>query len=128
MTKPSHRSNTWFARRSDHAEGGFRDAPVDPLHTETDYETRRRADGTSKSASHQRSRRRGWSINGAERSQTVATGGKADRPQNGSNKPEPSPTLANSCAHNEMVRRGFNGSSPLEGLKYLQIGYFCCLT
>jgi hypothetical protein len=47
-----------------------------------------------------------WSIYGAERSQPVATGGKWDCPENGSNKPKPLPWVATSCRAPKMVRRG----------------------
>jgi len=36
----------------------------------------------------------------------VAIGGEFETRENGSNKPNPLPSLAASCAHNEMVRRG----------------------
>ena len=38
--------------------------------------------------------------------QPVAIGGEFETRENGSNKPNPLPSLAASCAHNEMVRRG----------------------
>jgi hypothetical protein len=55
---------------------------------------------------HQRFRRRGWSVYGAQRSQPVATGGKCASPENGSNKPKPLPPIATSCRSERMVRRG----------------------
>jgi hypothetical protein len=48
----------------------------------------------------------GWSVYGAERSQLVATGGKWDGPENGSNRPKPLPWVATSCDPVRMVRRG----------------------
>ena len=36
----------------------------------------------------------------------MAIGGEFETRENGSNKPNPLPSLAASCAHNEMVRRG----------------------
>jgi hypothetical protein len=48
----------------------------------------------------------GWSINGAKRSKPVATNGKWERPENGSNKPKPLPPIATSCRSERMVRRG----------------------
>ena len=47
----------------------------------------------------------------------MAIGGEFETRENGSNKPNPLPSLAASCAHNEMVRRGVNGSSLSEGFK-----------
>lgn len=49
----------------------------------------------------------GWSIYGAERAQTGAIRGKHARRENGSNKPKLSPPIADSCAHNAMVKRLF---------------------
>ena len=48
----------------------------------------------------------GWSINGAKRSQPVATSGKWESPENGSNKPKPLPPVATGCRSERMVRRG----------------------
>src|SRR5919108_2585014 len=45
-----------------------------------------------------------WSIYGAEWS--VATGGKWDDRENGSNKPKPLPWVATGCRSGRMVRRG----------------------
>ena len=53
-----------------------------------------------------RTPRRGWSVYGAERSQPVATGCKWDRRESGSNRREPLPWVATSCARTLMVRRG----------------------
>jgi hypothetical protein len=47
-----------------------------------------------------------WSIYGAERSQPVATGGKWDCPENGSNKPRPLPWVATSCWARGSCERG----------------------
>jgi hypothetical protein len=79
---------------------------IDPLPTEADSRLAAAPAGDRNLASHQGSRRRGWSVNGAERSQTVATPGKPGRPKNGPNKPKPLPPVAVSCAHKHMVRRG----------------------
>ena len=65
-----------------------------------------------------------WSIYGAERSQPVATGGKWDCPENGSNKPKPLPWVAISCRAPQNGKEGVDGSSPSEGFrKSLQKGY-----
>jgi len=56
--------------------------------------------------SHQRFRRRRWSVHGAYRAQPVATGGKCASLGNGSNKPKPLPPVATSCRSERMVRRG----------------------
>ena len=45
-------------------------------------------------------------ICGAERAQTAAIRRKCGSGRNVLDKPNPSPPVANSCAHNEMVRRG----------------------
>jgi hypothetical protein len=45
-----------------------------------------------------------WSTYGAQRGQPVATGGKRSNLKNRSNKPNPLPSIADSCEHNEMVR------------------------
>jgi hypothetical protein len=47
-----------------------------------------------------------WSIYGAKRAQTAAIGRSSAGPENGSDKPIPPRTVALSCVHNEMVRRG----------------------
>src|SRR5437899_3194586 len=49
---------------------------------------------------------RGPSSERAERMQTAANRRKGGRRENGSTRPDPWPTVADSCAHNEMVRRG----------------------
>jgi len=54
-----------------------------------------------------------WSIYGAERAQPVATGGKCDDPENGSNKPignrwQPTATASDG-------KEGVDGSSPSDG-------------
>src|SRR5581483_11136851 len=68
-----------------------------------------------------------WSTCGAERAQTVATGGKSLSPENGSNKPKPLPSVAVSCVHKYMVRRGstvrVRQRASLFSLLY---GWFCC--
>jgi len=46
-----------------------------------------------------------WSIYGAERTQPATVGHKSESFENGSNKPNPLRSIADSCAHNEMVRR-----------------------
>jgi CBS domain-containing protein len=48
----------------------------------------------------------GWSINGAKRSQPVATGGKWESPENGLDKPKPLQWVATGCRSERMVRRG----------------------
>ena len=55
---------------------------------------------------HQRVASSGSSINGAKRSQPVATVRKRDSRENGSNKRKPLPPVATSCDHLCMVRRG----------------------
>ena len=47
-----------------------------------------------------------WSINGAERSQSVATGGKWDGAENGRERRKPLPRVATGCRDPKMVRRG----------------------
>jgi hypothetical protein len=47
-----------------------------------------------------------WSTYGAERTQRAANRRRAAEPERDSAKPIPSPTIAGSCAHNEIVRRG----------------------
>ena len=42
-------------------------------------------------------RPKGWSIYGAERTQPVAIGGECESRENGSNKPNPLPPIADSC-------------------------------
>jgi hypothetical protein len=56
--------------------------------------------------------RQTWSTYGAERTQTAASVGKAAVAESGSNKPIPSPTIANGCAHNEMVRNAMKKGLP----------------
>jgi hypothetical protein len=80
-------------------------APFDPLSAERTREVDAAPTGDRNRPSRQRSRRRGWSIYGAEGSQPGATGGKWDGAENGSNKPKPLPSVAVSCVHNHMVRR-----------------------
>src|ERR687896_563851 len=48
----------------------------------------------------------GWSLYGAQRSQLVATGGKWEGAENGSDKRKPLPSVASSCLSRSMVRRG----------------------
>jgi hypothetical protein len=48
-----------------------------------------------------------WSIYGAERAQTAAMGRKCAGRENGSDRPNPSPSGAVSCVHKEMVKRLF---------------------
>jgi hypothetical protein len=48
----------------------------------------------------------GWSLYGAERSQPVATGGKWDGRENGSDLRKPLLWVATSCRRDRMVRRG----------------------
>jgi len=47
-----------------------------------------------------------WSLYGAQRSQPVATGGKWDGADNGSNKQKPLPWFATGCLSRSLVRRG----------------------
>src|SRR5215218_10078208 len=47
----------------------------------------------------------GWSLYGAERSQPVATGGKWDGRENGSDLRKPLLWVATSCRQHRMVRR-----------------------
>src|SRR5437667_3208853 len=49
---------------------------------------------------------------GAERTQPVAIGGKSESRENGSNKPNPLPPIADSCEHNEMVRNAMKKGLP----------------
>jgi hypothetical protein len=46
----------------------------------------------------------GWSLYGAQRSQLVATGGKWEGAENGSDKRKPLPSVATSCLSRSMVR------------------------
>src|SRR6266567_4690625 len=48
---------------------------------------------------------KGWSLYGAPWLQPVATGSKCASPENGSNKPKPSPPVATSCRSERMVSR-----------------------
>ncbi len=56
-----------------------------------------------------------WSVYGAERSQPVATGGRWDDLESGSDTRKPLPWVATSCHGKE----GVDGSSPSEGLGFL---------
>ena len=47
-----------------------------------------------------------WSVYGAERSQPVATGGRWDDLESGSDTRKPLPWVATSCPDPKMVRRG----------------------
>jgi hypothetical protein len=49
---------------------------------------------------------RGWSTCGAERAQTAASLRECGRARRRLSKPNHVPSIASSCAHNEMVRRG----------------------
>ncbi len=59
---------------------------------------------------HQESGQAMWSIYGAERTQPATIGRKSESFENGSSKPNPLPSIADSCAHNEMVREGVDQS------------------
>jgi hypothetical protein len=45
----------------------------------------------------------GWSLYGAQRAQPVASGGKWNGFENGSNKPKPLPQVATGCLRRSMV-------------------------
>jgi hypothetical protein len=87
--------------------GGRSTSRLDPLYRENGPQLNAALAGHRNPASRQGSRRRGWSINGAERWQTVATGGKSLRPENGSNKPKPLPPVAAGCRSERMVKSMF---------------------
>jgi hypothetical protein len=58
----------------------------------------------------------------------VATGGKWEHSENGSNKPKPLPRVATSCRSERMVRRGSKVRvRQRASLKALQMRFSCCL-
>jgi len=66
-----------------------------------------RTSGRSNPFSHRRSKRRGWSIYGAQRAQPVATGGKWDTLENGSNRPIGNRWQPTATVSERMVKRTF---------------------
>src|SRR5436190_18556541 len=61
--------------------------------------------------------RRGWSINGAERSQPIATGGKWNGAESGSDTRKPLPSVATGCRRNAMVRNAMKKGLPDDRLR-----------
>ena len=58
----------------------------------------------------------GWSLYGAQRSQLVATGGKWEGAENGSDKRKPLPAGCDQLPETFHAKEGVDGSSPSEGL------------
>jgi hypothetical protein len=77
--------------------------PVDPLSTEKGSTLDAYMAGRPNPFGHRRSRAKGWSTYGAQRAQPVATGGKWDTLENGSNKPIGNPWQPTATVPERMV-------------------------
>ena len=53
----------------------------------------------------------------------MASGGKSESRENGSNKPNPLPSIADSCEPNEMVRNAMKKASPDDRLRLVVWSY-----